>query len=84
MTASTMAITIPTDPAERLWSHQQEYLAHQVEIDAVQRELRADIGELAGQEDWDVGVCKGIEEWLDDRGSIWRALRVCLPIVMRI
>lgn len=78
-----MTIAPRSSAAEtRLLFHQQEYQDYLPLTERVQADLREDVDTLRAQEGWDEYTVKGIEEWVDDLGAIWRALRVSLAVFL--
>ncbi|KAK8844596.1 hypothetical protein IAR55_006443 [Kwoniella newhampshirensis] len=53
----------------------QEYQDYLPLTERVQSDLREDAELLRSQEGWDEETWTGVDEWVDDLGSIWRALR---------
>ncbi|ORY27316.1 hypothetical protein BCR39DRAFT_538312 [Naematelia encephala] len=66
-----IAINLP-DRFERRRLEFQEYLPH---TERIQADLRDNVDELRAQEGWDQETSRGILEWIEDKGNIWRALR---------
>ncbi|KAK4687562.1 hypothetical protein P7C73_g2557, partial [Tremellales sp. Uapishka_1] len=54
---------------------QQEYQDHLPLVHSIQQDLQDDVEELKAQEGWDLAQQHGVEEWVADMDSIWRALR---------
>lgn len=63
-------------PESPLRAHQQEYQDYLPLTLRLQGGLREDVDMLRAQEGWDVGLSKGVDDWVNDLGGIWRALRV--------
>lgn len=59
-----------------LQRHRQDYSDYLPLTERLQEDLRADVDILRAQEGWDQGTVLGVEEWVGDRGGIWRAFRV--------
>lgn len=59
--------------------HQEEYQRYIHLTESVQRELLEDVEELRAQEGWDEEVHTGVTDWVQDKDSIWRLLRVSFP-----
>lgn len=60
---------------ERTKVARQEYREYLPLAQQLQGDLRDDAEQLRVQEGWDEDTWNGVEEWVDDVGSIWRALR---------
>ncbi|KAI9633146.1 uncharacterized protein MKK02DRAFT_18520 [Dioszegia hungarica] len=67
--------TSDRSPLSRLRAHQQEYLEYLPLTERVQADLKEDVDTLRAQEGWDVGTSRGVDDWVDDTGAMWRALR---------
>ncbi|EIW72945.1 hypothetical protein TREMEDRAFT_25037 [Tremella mesenterica DSM 1558] len=61
--------------AERFRRNQQEFQAYLPLTERVQQAVHQDADELRAQEGWDRITQLGVDEWLDDQSSIYRALR---------
>ncbi|WWD22853.1 hypothetical protein CI109_107347 [Kwoniella shandongensis] len=73
-TSSTSTLIVPA--IQQLFqSSRQEYQDYLPLTERVQSDLREDAELLRAQEGWDEDTWLGVEEWVDDLGSIWRALR---------
>lgn len=70
--------TSDRSPLSRLRAHQQEYLEYLPLTERVQADLKEDVDTLRAQEGWDVGTSRGVDDWVDDTGAMWRALRVSI------
>lgn len=69
-------MTDKEDLQERTKVARQEYREYLSLAQQLQGDLRDDAEQLRIQEGWDEDTWNGVEEWVDDVGSIWRALRV--------
>lgn len=69
-------MTDKEDLQERTKVARQEYREYLSLAQQLQGDLRDDAEQLRVQEGWDEDTWNGVEEWVDDVGSIWRALRV--------
>lgn len=69
-------MTDKEDLQERTKVARQEYREYLSLAQQLQGDLRDDAEQLRVQEGWDEVTWNGVEEWVDDVGSIWRALRV--------
>lgn len=69
-------MTDKEDLQERTKVARQEYRGYLSLAQQLQGDLRDDAEQLRVQEGWDEDTWNGVEEWVDDVGSIWRALRV--------
>lgn len=70
---------------ERTKAARQEYREYLQLAQQLQGDLREDAEQLCVQDGWDEDTWNGVEEWIDDLGSIWRALRVSFnPILYRL
>lgn len=70
---------------ERTKAARQEYREYLQLAQQLQGDLREDVEQLCVQDGWDEDTWNGVEEWIDDLGSIWRALRVSFnPILYRL
>ena len=66
-------------PFERRFrQRRQEYQSYLPLIERVQADLEDHIEQLRTLSGWDIPTQRGISEWLEDRDSIFRALRVRL------
>lgn len=63
-------------PAARLAARRQQLGDHVGTVAALQRDLGADVDDLRSVGEWDPVTARGVETWLEDRGMIFRALRV--------
>lgn len=68
-------MTDKEDLQERTKVARQEYREYLSLAQQLQGDLRDDAEQLRVQEGWDEDTWNGVEEWVDDVGSIWRALR---------
>ena len=64
----------------RFRQSQQEFEEHRPLTQHVQAELQDEVDVLRAQEGWDRAAAEGVNEWIFDSGSIFRALRVSLPL----
>lgn len=64
------------DPQAPSKNRQQQYLDYLSLTEQVQANLKEDVDQLRSQEGWDHATALGVDEWVEDRDSIWRVLRV--------
>lgn len=76
--SASMASSSATPLVKRLQKQRQEYADRRGEAEALQGELRRHAAEVQSKQGWDAETEKGVAEWIDDLGNIWRVLRVSL------
>jgi hypothetical protein len=73
----TKARSKPSAPGTDVFHrHREEYQRYLHLTEAVQSELLGDVEELRAQEGWDEETSSGVQDWIEDKDSIWRLLRV--------
>ncbi|WRT63411.1 uncharacterized protein IL334_000316 [Kwoniella shivajii] len=71
-----MASDTSQSPAyQRFHNSRMEYEAYLPLTERVQDDLKNDAEELRAQEGWDQDTWNGVEEWIDDKDTIFRNLR---------
>lgn len=61
---------------KRLQKQRQEYADRKPEAEALQADLRRHAAAMSSKQEWDAETERGVAEWVDDIGNIWRVLRV--------
>lgn len=74
--SSSHSSSLSRGPAARLAARRQQLGDHVGTVAALQRDLSVDVDDLRSVGGWDPVTAHGVEAWLEDRGMIFRALRV--------
>ena len=61
----------------RFKANQQAYQEYLPLAEILQQDLRQDAEQLQSQEGWDLATQQGVANWVEDRDSVFRFIKVC-------